>query len=460
MKRYKWLQIPYFIQTKAGRKRLRSSILYRMRTVIIPLAHIYRKTIIRHVKIIAVIGSFGKTTTTRAVAAALGDSPEKHQGINNGVHLAAGLLSIPPWARYRVLEVGISKKGQMAVNAKLIRPDIVAVTCIGSEHGSSLGDLNQTREEKAAMLKALTEDSFAVFNGDDPHVQRMRRYVKSRVFTHGYNAENDLQASLIKTDLEKGTLFSIKSGDQQYQLATKLYGRASVRSMMAALIIARELGIDVNLALKRLSKLSPVQQRLEITSTSSGIYLLDDSLKSAIETIELALDTLETLPAARKILILGEVEEPPESLGKIYRAIGARAARIATHLIFIGSKRVKRPLFAEARRSGMSDENLLFAEHSMNRAQELAQQLVKPGDLVLIKGRSSQKLERIACVLKGEKVSCSLEFCGQKTRCTDCINLGKGPTSSIDQSIDVGQSKNSLFRNKKRYSEADGGWLT
>ncbi|MCJ7806074.1 MAG: Mur ligase family protein [Clostridia bacterium] len=141
--------------TKNGRRRLGNSIIYRLRFLIFPIASLYLKTIIRHVKIIAVVGSFGKTTTTRAIAAALGNSPEKYQGTNNGVFLVVELLKIPPWAHAGVLEVGISKKGQMAKNAKLIRPDIVAVTCIGSEQGTSLGGLDNTREEKAQIVRSL-----------------------------------------------------------------------------------------------------------------------------------------------------------------------------------------------------------------------------------------------------------------------------------------------------------------
>ena len=122
MANYSWQRVPGMLKTTAGRKRLWNSILYRLGPVIIPSARFYRRTLIRRVKIIAVIGSFGKTTTTRAVAAAIDCSPEKYQGFNNNVLLAVGILSIPPWANYWVLEVGISKKGQMANNTSLLRP--------------------------------------------------------------------------------------------------------------------------------------------------------------------------------------------------------------------------------------------------------------------------------------------------------------------------------------------------
>lgn len=417
---YKWQQIPRMITTKNGRRRLKHSIIYRLRFLIIQVASLYRMTIIRHVKITAVIGSFGKTTTTRVIAVVLGMNPEKHQGFNNGVFLATGLLSIPPWAKSSVLEVGISKKGEMARNAGWVKPDIVVVTSIGSEHGTSLGDLNNTREEKAEMVRALPRDGLAVLNGDDLHVQKMRLYTKARVITYGYADKNDLQAKFVRAGLTDGTVFLIKEGERSYKISTPLYGSASIRSIMAALVVAGELGIDKKPAIKRMESLSPAVERNELIEISTGAHILVDSLKAPIETIKVAFETFESLPAERKWIILGEVEEPPGSLGALYRDIGADVARIASHLILVGCSRVKRPLFAGAKKAGMHSDNLIFVGNSIVRAIKEAHKLVQPGDLILVKGRSSQKLARVAYALKGDPVLCSREFCKEKQRCISC----------------------------------------
>lgn len=425
MASYKWKQIPSMIITKKGRKRLNDSALHRLRFLILPIAFLYRKTIIRHVKVIAVVGSFGKTTTTRVIAATIGISPEKFSGNNNGVFLATGLLSIPPWAKNSVIEVGISKKGEMARNARLIKPDIVVVTSIGSEHNTSLGDLNNTREEKAEMVRALPKDGLAVLNGDDQHVEKMSLYTKAHVITHGYADTNDLRAKFIRANPAEGTAFSIKEGEGSYEISTPLFGKAAIRSIMAALIIAGKLGIDKKLAIKRMNSLSPALERNELIKIPIGAYVLVDSFKAAIETVKVAFETLEDLPAERKVIILGEVEEPPGSLGALYRDIGTDVARIASHLIFIGPNRAKRPLFNGAKKAGMHSDNLIFVGNSINRAKEEAFKLVQPGDLILIKGRSSQKLARVAYALKGDLVLCSRGFCKKKHRCINCDLLQK-----------------------------------
>ncbi|MCJ7771989.1 MAG: Mur ligase family protein, partial [Desulfobacterales bacterium] len=365
----------------------------------------------------------------------------------------------PPWAHAGVLEVGISKKGQMAKNAKLIRPDIVAVTCIGSEHGTSLGGLDNTREEKAQMVRALPKDGLAILNGDDRHVQKMLFYTKARVVTHGYADSNDLKAKFIKTDLTDGTLYSIKEGDVSYEVSTRLFGRAIIRSIMAALVVAREFGINEELAIKRLSNLSPAFERLELMSTPLGAHVLVDTLKSAYETVKLALETLEDLPANRKVVILGEVEEPPGSLGALYRDIGADVARTASHLIFVGYNRVKKPLFSGAMKAGMQVDNLTFVGNSISKAKEQALQLVQPDDLVLIKGRSSQKLGRIALALKGESVLCNREICRQKLRCIHCDQLNKAPDDDQMEKEIYNHTEKSVFEHYVKDEHNNVGWL-
>ena len=456
---YKWRHVPGMLIKEDGRRRLITSIVYRLRKLVIPAGRIYRRTFIRRVKMIAVVGSFGKTTTTRAVAIALGHPISRHRGNNNGVHLAVALLSIPPWAKYRVVEVGISRKGQMAENAKLIRPDIVVVTGIGSEHGTSLGSLEQTREEKADMVRMLPETGLAVLNGDDPHVLQMHNYTNARVLTQGFDSNNDLQATHISSDLEQGGLFSISDGNTSFPVRTNLLGRAAIRPIIASLLIAAECGVDRDLSLQRLAHVPAAPERLELIKTRDGADLIVDTLKSAIETVEHALQTLEDLPAERKIVVLGEVEEPRGSLGEIYRGLGERIAKTATCLIFVGSKRVKRPLFSGARKAGMAEENMHHVKNSVSKAGELASKIVQPGDLVLIKGRSSQKMVRIALALCGEKVECRVEFCRRKPGCRSCYRLIEGYGEDVQTGAPAGQRMERDISNTAHDEQHDVGWL-
>jgi UDP-N-acetylmuramoyl-tripeptide--D-alanyl-D-alanine ligase len=176
------------LRAKEGRKRLLVSALALARPVSWFLAVLYRRTLARRARVVVVVGSFGKTTTTRALHAALRLPAANYVGmnLNSGAAVAVAVLGLRPGSSRGVIEAGIGRRGRMAGYAHLIRPDIVVVTSIGSEHLSSLGALEVTREEKAEMLRALLPSGSAILNGDDPNVLWMKRRTRARVVTYGF----------------------------------------------------------------------------------------------------------------------------------------------------------------------------------------------------------------------------------------------------------------------------------
>lgn len=99
-------------------------------------------TAARRVRVVAVVGSLGKTTTSRVVDAALGLPVHAGTECNAFSYIAMALLGVRPRDNHAVIEVGIARKGHMRTYAKTIRPDITVVTSIASEHHRSLGDLS------------------------------------------------------------------------------------------------------------------------------------------------------------------------------------------------------------------------------------------------------------------------------------------------------------------------------
>ena len=89
-----------------------------------------RRTLVRSTKFVVVVGSLGKTTTTRALSLGLTGSISRFSQNNAGAWNALAVLSTPPGKPISVVEVGISGPGQMAPRARVLRPDVVVVTSI------------------------------------------------------------------------------------------------------------------------------------------------------------------------------------------------------------------------------------------------------------------------------------------------------------------------------------------
>jgi len=139
-----------------------------------------------------------------------------------------------------------------------------------------------------------------------------------------------------------------------------------------------------------------------------------------LETIEAALDTVLHLPARRRIIVIGDIEEPPGSQGPIYKELGRRLAEVADSVLFIGGK----TNFARLK-AGMIPEGLpREAIHSLrNQPHAIADFLageLRRDDLVLLKGRSTQHLERVALILSGKDVACSAQVCPWRHDCATC----------------------------------------
>lgn len=413
----------------AGRRQLAQSLFFRTWRALFPVAAAYRRFAVANTRVVAVVGSFGKTTTARAVYAALGLSRRPPLGWNSGAFLAAEVLRLRRADRHGVLEVGISRRGTMARCARLIRPDVVVVTSIGSEHHLSLGSLETTRAEKAEMIRALPPTGLAVLNGDDPNVLWMRGQTPARAVTFGFSASCDVRASSVSLDVRRGTRFLLHARGTARAMTSRLLGRHQVPALLAGIAVALEEGVPLPEALARLSALDATPERLALMAAENGACLLVDSYKSVWETILAGLDTLDELGGERRIVILGEIENPQRPQGQMYRELGARLARSAARVVFVGSSRAFESLAGGARSAGMPREQLESAGRSPQRAAELARRDMRPGDIVLIKGRNCQHLERAAYRLAGRPVSCDIGMCRLKTGCATCplAPLAGGP---------------------------------
>ena len=411
------------LRTAASRKRLRHGLYARVSGLVWRLALAYRWTLTRHVRLVAVVGSFGKTTATRTTAVALGCRDPGHAGENNAIAVAANLLRVRPCMRHAVIEVGIDDKGQMERLARRLRPDISVVTCVGSEHLSSFGALETTRCEKAKMVSAVPSSGLVVLNGDDPNVMWMKAVAQASVITYGFNEVNDVRATDVEDDDIAGIRFRVHAGGNTYDIRSRLLGRHMIYPCLAAVAAAYAEGIDTQRAVAALEKLEPTRNRLQPIRLANGVWVVLDAYKGALETIQAALETVSRLATRRRIVVIGDVEEPPGSQGAIYKALGRRLAEVADGVVFIGGKTNFSRLKSGMIPGGLSRESFRNLRNDPQAIADFLTSELRPKDLVLIKGRSTQHLERVVLILSGRNVSCSAEVCSWRHDCATCALL-------------------------------------
>jgi UDP-N-acetylmuramyl pentapeptide synthase len=384
-------------------------------------AGFYRRVVVRRPRVVAVVGSVGKTTTTRAVMAVLDLAETRRVESNYLCQAGLALLGVRPGDRWAAIEVAIRRPGEMAPCAAMLRPDVAVVTRIASEHRTSLGTLEATRREKVPMVEALPRSGLAVLNGDDPNVLWMAGRTKARVVTYGFGAACDVRADAVRLDWPRGTRFRLHLAGRTRQVRVRLIGRHMVYPVLAASAVAWAEGVDLDAALARLEGLAPTAGRMEPVPLPSGAVVLRDDLKNPLETAEAALDVLAEVPARRRIVVLGMVAEPPEPLGPMYRRLGARLGKAAAQVIFCGPRRCLGPLRTGAVGAGLDRGQVVHAGWSVREALRALPADLGPGDVVFIKGPREARLERVAAALAGHDVGCNRGRCSVRmVPCTAC----------------------------------------
>ena len=418
--RYRWKNLPSLLISQQGRKSLLAGQLARFWPLIRIFTAVYRRTVLRKIRVAVVIGSLGKSTSARAVAAALGH--RQPDGVSNSRNaLAFDLLSHSPKSSHAVVEAGVNGPGIMRGTACMLNPDIVVVTSIASEHILSFGNLENTRNEKVEMLRFLTSQKTAILNADDPNVIWMASQTSAKIITCGFSDSADVRASNFKIIPPGRVTFLIQAGGESWPIRLSILGRHMVFPSLAAVAVAMIEGRDISSVIESLEEMKALEGRMQPVMLSSGALLIRDDFKSNRESVWEALAFLKDYPARRKILVLGGVSEIQNSdRYEFYRELGKKIAASADYALLFFQKNSFRRCRKEADEAGMKPENIIRINGDPLSALPLIPGDLGKGDVILIKGKTDHRTSRLSLCLMGHKVKCRLPGCHLPVDCEDC----------------------------------------
>ena len=419
-------QILSLARTPLGRRRITNAALPRLAPLLRQWALLHRRTLARRVRVVAVTGSFGKSTTVRLTEAVLG-----LPGLAAGLEIPNGVWSVPrrvvqlaPGQRRAVIEIGIDRAGLMARQAQAVAPDIAIVTSVGGEHLETMGDLDTIQCEKARLLAGLRPGGVTVLNGDDPRVRAMAHLAPGEVLTYGLGPGNDVRAIDLAVDWPHGTRFTASVRGDQVSVSLPLLGRHMVPPALAALAVAAIEGVSLTEAAAAIGAMPPGGARLEVVALADGTTLLCDHHKNSIETIRAALELAAELPG-RKLLVITRMRFLTGELEPALQMAAKLLARVVDEMIVIGAG--VEDLVEAAVAEGLARTRIHQAAPGAADALRVLRALSRPGDVILLKGRLAEKLDRLVLALQGRRVVCDLESCGLiALPCADCPMLEVG----------------------------------
>jgi UDP-N-acetylmuramoyl-tripeptide--D-alanyl-D-alanine ligase len=350
-------------------------------------------------KIAGVTGSVGKTTTKEILAALLGARFRvlKSEGnFNNEYGLPLTLFKLDESHQAAVLEVGMSRRGELTRLAEIARPDVGVVTRVAPAHLEFFSSVDEIALAKRELIEGLNgKDSTAVLNADDARVAAFGRHAPGRVLTYGIENSAFFMAENIEDRGALGTTFDYVSPEGRVRLELALPGRHVIANALASLAAASVWGIGIEEARAVLPKLRPPSMRGELLRFSDGAALINDSYNSSPAALQAMTSLLAATPGfKRKILAAGEMRELGATSAELHREAGNFAAQTGAIDWVIGVAGDAAQLVEGAGGSGIPRNQTRVFDSSDQAAIFLAD-LLQPGDLLLVKGSRGVKMERI-----------------------------------------------------------------
>jgi len=341
-------------------------------------------------KVIAITGSYGKTSTKFILEAILKErykvcvTPGSYNTpmgickvINNDLYAGHQVL---------ILEMGARYPGNIRELCEIATPDISIITNIGVSHLETFGSKEVLIREKSTLARELKRGGILILNGDDQHVAEMADLRKDvKIIKTGSNGS--MAAKNIRYD-HNGTTFELISNKNstgesgKIDVTTSLLGKHNIQNILLASAAARELGIREQTIALAVRSLKPVEHRLELRK-EGDIYIIDDAFNSNPVGAENALEILSGFQTGRRIIITPGMIE----LGNLQEAanykFGEQIANANLDLVILVGKSQTTPIYEGIRSTSNGAKTDVKIVNSLFEANDLLNNFIKPGDVVL-----------------------------------------------------------------------------
>jgi UDP-N-acetylmuramoyl-tripeptide--D-alanyl-D-alanine ligase len=211
----------------------------------------------------------------------------------------------------------------------------------------------------------------------------------------------------------------VQNSEEAATISTKLVGKHWLPSVLPALAVAREMGLNLDQSRSALTELVSMEQRLSPATTPNGVTFLRDEWNGSVDTLTVALEVLKEATAKRKILVFSDVSDSVEKVRRRQRRIGGIAAQISDAVVFVGD--AHEHAVRGAIEGGMSPCHV-WGFYGIKEASEHLRAELREGDLVLLRGRTVDHLSRLYLAMLGD-VNCWLPACKKKCFCDVCPEL-------------------------------------
>lgn len=392
-----------------------------------------RKTIKKYQpQVIGITGSVGKTSAKEAVALILSTKfniRKTTKNYNNeiGVPLAILGITTPPnhsfwqWVKvfFRalhlcifkdkqypeilVLEMGADKPGDIQYLVNIAPCKVGVLTFIAHAHTEFFGSLKKIVQEKKNIISHLPPKGYAVLNFDNDLVMQTKGATQAQVITYGFKEGADFRASDVHSVYDHasgwpmGTNFKVSSNGNVVPIfLPAIAAEHLIPAALAGLAVGSIFGINLVESGIALKNLKPLAGHMRLVPGIKRTMIIDDTYNSSPEAVKSALLTLahfELREKRERYAVLGDMLELGAETVDAHREIGFKVAELGIDYLVVVGEASKHTAEA-AREAGIEEHRVAsFAESAA--AGKFLQDKLEEGDVLLVKGSQSMRMEKI-----------------------------------------------------------------
>lgn len=363
----------------------------------------YLRDSLAELKVVAITGSQGKTTTKDLLTEILsgkGKTVAPLGNFNNELGAPLTLLECTEETKYCIIEMGARHIGDIAALCEIATPDIGVVLKVGSAHIGEFGSAEAVAKAKSEMISTLADTAIAVLGDYDAFTPSMAKLHKGRTIIFGEKNSDEIRAADL--EMREGCPhFDLVTPDGRASVGLRIVGIHQTSNALAAAAVGTALGFGVDYIAGALSTATVKSKwRMQVLEFDSRV-LINDAYNASPESMEAALRTLILYAQERggqAWAFLGKMHELGESSTAEHGRIGRLAEEIGIdHLVCIAAPEYAATLSGALKGGG----NHTGAEMSVHLCSEQSEAMklipqISAGDVILVKASRSEHLEELA----------------------------------------------------------------
>lgn len=350
----------------------------------------------KKLKIVAVTGSNGKTTTKELLSCLLSAGYKVHKNeksFNNYLGLPMTIFDLKNEHKILVLEIGMNHSGEIKKLISDIKLDVAIITNVGRAHIGNFSEKEKgIAKAKAEIMDSIKKGGIIILNREDKFYEFLKKKaiskkIKVLSFGTGEKANTRIEKYILT---DNGSEFKVSTVKENLKMNLK--GIHNVYNAASAITVAKFFNISDLKIKKVLSKFEMEGfMRFEEIKLKNGITIINDCYNANPDSFSASIETLKKLGYKNLIVLMGEMLEMGSLAANLHIEVGAMFSGLDIKKFFIYGE--------NACNVEKGYENAVSIHTDREKLKEELKSFVQSGDTVFVKGSRGNKLEEIISCL-------------------------------------------------------------